>query len=97
MRGGVTEWLKVAVLKTAVLQGTVGSNPTPSAMSRSMKDEDGMKLRLRDGDIQVALFPRSLLPPSPRVLAGLCRCPRRDSIVQDFALERLGPAYAPNS
>src|SRR6185295_19518053 len=30
-RGGVAEWFKAAVLKTAVLQGTVGSNPTPSA------------------------------------------------------------------
>ena len=30
--GGVAEWLKAAVLKTAVPQGTVGSNPTPSAM-----------------------------------------------------------------
>ena len=33
-RGGVAEWFKAAVLKTAVLQGTVGSNPTPSATSR---------------------------------------------------------------
>ena len=31
--GGVAEWFKAAVLKTAVPQGTVGSNPTPSAMS----------------------------------------------------------------
>ena len=30
--GGVREWLMRAVLKTAVLQGTVGSNPTPSAI-----------------------------------------------------------------
>lgn len=29
--GGVAEWLKAAVLKTAVPLGTVGSNPTPSA------------------------------------------------------------------
>ncbi len=29
--GGVTEWLMVAVLKTVVPEGTVGSNPTPSA------------------------------------------------------------------
>ena len=28
--GGVSEWPKEAVLKTAVPQGTVGSNPTPS-------------------------------------------------------------------
>ena len=28
----MAEWFKAAVLKTAVLQGTVGSNPTPSAM-----------------------------------------------------------------
>ncbi len=33
-RGGVAEWLKAAVLKTAVPQGTVGSNPTPSAIPR---------------------------------------------------------------
>ena len=31
LRGGVAEWFKAAVLKTAVLKGTVGSNPTPSA------------------------------------------------------------------
>ena len=30
MSGGVSEWLKEAVLKTVVSQGTVGSNPTPS-------------------------------------------------------------------
>ena len=29
--GGMAEWLKAAVLKTVVLKGTVGSNPTPSA------------------------------------------------------------------
>jgi hypothetical protein len=28
--GGVTEWLKVTVLKTVVPQGTVGSNPSSS-------------------------------------------------------------------
>ncbi len=31
LSGGMAEWLKAAVLKTAVLRGTVGSNPTPSA------------------------------------------------------------------
>ena len=30
-RGGVSEWLKEAVLKTVVPKGTVGSNPTASA------------------------------------------------------------------
>lgn len=30
-KGGVAEWLKAAVLKTVVPQGTVGSNPTSSA------------------------------------------------------------------
>lgn len=30
--GGVAEWSNAAVLKTAVLKGTVGSNPTPSAI-----------------------------------------------------------------
>ena len=29
--GGVTEWLKVTVLKTVVAQATAGSNPVPSA------------------------------------------------------------------
>ncbi len=29
--GGVAEWTKAAVLKTAVPQGTGGSNPSPSA------------------------------------------------------------------
>lgn len=41
--GGVAEWLKAAVLKTAVSQGTVGSNPTPSAMY------DGVSVGLRAG------------------------------------------------
>src|SRR5258706_4540774 len=40
--GGVAEWFKAAVLKTAELQGSVGSNPTPSAMYRN-------ELRSRDG------------------------------------------------
>lgn len=31
--GGMAEWLKAAVLKTVVPQGTVGSNPTSSAKS----------------------------------------------------------------
>ena len=30
--GGMAEWFKAAVLKTASLKGDVGSNPTPSAM-----------------------------------------------------------------
>ena len=30
--GGMAEWLKAAVLKTVVPRGTVGSNPTPSAI-----------------------------------------------------------------
>ena len=29
--GGMAEWLKAAVLKTASPKGDVGSNPTPSA------------------------------------------------------------------
>ena len=32
--GGMTERLKVTVLKTVVAQATVGSNPTPSAVLR---------------------------------------------------------------
>ena len=30
--GGVVEWPKAPVLKTGVVQATVGSNPTPSAI-----------------------------------------------------------------
>ncbi len=30
----MAEWLKAAVLKTAVPRGTVGSNPTPSAKKK---------------------------------------------------------------
>ena len=36
LSGGVAEWLKAAVLKTVVPQGTVGSNPTSSAINFSM-------------------------------------------------------------
>ncbi len=32
-RGGMAEWLKAAVLKTVVPKGTVGSNPTSSAIN----------------------------------------------------------------
>ncbi len=35
--GGMAEWSKAAVLKTAALKGAVGSNPTPSASSKSLK------------------------------------------------------------
>ena len=37
--GGVTEWTKVAVLKTAVARATVGSNPTPSATPEMSRDK----------------------------------------------------------
>ena len=30
-KGGMAEWSKAAVLKTAEVQASVGSNPTPSA------------------------------------------------------------------
>src|SRR5688500_18782486 len=33
-RGGVAEWTNAPVLKTGVVQATVGSNPTPSATRR---------------------------------------------------------------
>lgn len=33
----MAEWFKAAVLKTVVLQGTVGSNPTPSARQLNIK------------------------------------------------------------
>jgi hypothetical protein len=36
--GGMAEWLKAAVLKTAVPSGTVGSNPTPSARCGEMAE-----------------------------------------------------------
>ena len=32
--GGVADWIKAAVLKTAVPHGTGGSNPSPSATGR---------------------------------------------------------------
>ena len=38
-RGGVSEWLKEAVLKTVVPKGTVGSNPTASASFASSQSE----------------------------------------------------------
>jgi hypothetical protein len=34
--GGMAEWFKAAVLKTASLKGDVGSNPTPSAIYNVM-------------------------------------------------------------
>ena len=35
----MTEWTKVAVLKTAVARATVGSNPTPSATPEMSRDK----------------------------------------------------------
>ena len=35
--GGVSEWPKEPVLKTGVVQATVGSNPTPSASLRARR------------------------------------------------------------
>jgi hypothetical protein len=35
----MAEWLKAAVLKTVVPSGTVGSNPTPSAISEDVHGE----------------------------------------------------------
>ena len=35
-KGSLAEWSKAAVLKTAVLQGTVGSNPTASANTKDL-------------------------------------------------------------
>lgn len=40
-RGGVSEWLKEAVLKTVVPKGTVGSNPTASARESQSPDSLG--------------------------------------------------------
>ena len=37
--GGVPEWFKGAVLKTAVARATVGSNPTPSSISRTCLED----------------------------------------------------------
>ena len=36
--GGMAEWLKAAVLKTVEPQGSVGSNPTSSAMNAARPD-----------------------------------------------------------
>ena len=35
--GGVPEWFNGAVLKTVVLKGTGGSNPSPSALRKSFR------------------------------------------------------------
>ena len=40
LAGGVTEWLKVAVLKTVVPQGTGGSNPSSSALFTPLSIND---------------------------------------------------------
>ena len=53
--GGVAEWTKAAVLKTAVPQGTGGSNPSPSA---SFNPAQG---RLFCGIIVFCLFDRGVI------------------------------------
>lgn len=51
LRGGLAEWLKAAVLKTAELKGSVGSNPTSSAISLS-REQVLMSYRICVEDVQ---------------------------------------------
>src|SRR4030065_2825861 len=44
--GGMAEWLKAAVLKTAEARASVGSNPTPSATMR--QDRRGGRVGCRE-------------------------------------------------
>jgi hypothetical protein len=63
--GGMAEWFKAAVLKTASPKGDVGSNPTPSA-------------RLRQGFVWQAGY-RNIQwdeNPSPTLRGELVRRPR---------------------
>src|SRR3989442_12284352 len=55
--GGVREWLMRAVLKTAVPQGTVGSNPTPSATSPVLCSHRSASFPARTS--RAGRFPRS--------------------------------------
>ena len=41
--GGVAEWSNALVLKTSVPQGTVGSNPTPSAKSLDLVRDQALR------------------------------------------------------
>ena len=40
----MAEWFKAAVLKTVVLRGTVGSNPTPSAIIKCGEVTERLKV-----------------------------------------------------
>ena len=64
--GGMAEWFKAAVLKTAVPKGTVGSNPTPSATycheRRGDREAEGARL-LSECALKSAPWVR--IPPSP--------------------------------
>ncbi len=48
--GGVAEWLKAAVLKTANPQGFVGSNPTASASNHLFSEAGDVTERLKVRD-----------------------------------------------
>ena len=60
--GGVTEWLKVAVLKTVVPQGTGGSNPSSSVLLTPLSVNDGgvffVFRRAKIGFEMALFFPR---------------------------------------
>ena len=45
--GGMAEWFKAAVLKTVELKGSVGSNPTSSAIRNLAGPEWGLLLYSR--------------------------------------------------
>ena len=66
LKGGMAEWFKAAVLKTAVSQGTVGSNPTPSAnnqanMRRGDRGAEGARLL---SECMLKSVPWVRIPPS---------------------------------
>ena len=64
--GEVSEWFKEAVLKTVEPRGSVGSNPTFSAIKQQKMERcESGRIGLPAKELYLLLVPRVRIPPSP--------------------------------
>ena len=64
--GAVSEWSKEAVLKTAVPQGTEGSNPSCSARAKLLLERcESGRIGLPAKELYAKSVPGVRIPPSP--------------------------------
>ena len=83
----MSEWFKEAVLKTVELNGSVGSNPTPSAINirRDCREAEGARLLSECG---AKVPPRVRIPVSPPAIIILLTLYYSNIISYGFQLLR---------